>query len=187
MSYLKSFFEFSWDLIKVAVIALLLAGLVRYFLVQPFFVEGASMEPNFENGEYLLIDELSYYFREVKRGEVVVFHYPLDTSRYYIKRVIGLPNETMEIKGGKITIYNNSNKEGFLITENYIPSNLMTEGNIKKRLDKDEYFVLGDNRASSSDSRRWGVLPKNDVVGRVWVRAWPVAKASVFEAPMYTQ
>ena len=185
MGYLKSFFEFSWDLVKVAVIALLLAGLVRYFLVQPFFVEGASMEPNFENGEYLLVDELSYYFREVKRGEVVVFHYPLDASRYYIKRVIGLPNETMEIKDGKIIIYNSSNQEGFLVTENYIPSSLMTEGNIKKRLGKDEYFVLGDNRASSSDSRRWGVLPKSDVIGRVWVRAWPVAKASVFKAPNY--
>ena len=185
MGYLKSFFEFSWDLVKVAVIALLLAGLVRYFLVQPFFVEGASMEPNFENGEYLLIDELSYYLREVKRGEVVVFHYPLDTSRYYIKRIIGLPNETVEIKNGKITIYSNSNQEGFLVTENYIPSGLMTEGNIKKRLGKDEYFVLGDNRPYSSDSRRWGVLPKNDVVGRVFLRAWPVAKAGVFEAPNY--
>src|SRR3990167_7139403 len=113
MGYLKSFFAFSWDIIKVAIIALVLAGLVRYFLVQPFFVEGASMEPNFETGEYLLIDELSYYFREIKRGEVVVFHYPLDTSRYYIKRIIGLPGETIEIKGGKVTIYNDGNQEGF--------------------------------------------------------------------------
>lgn len=185
MNFLKSFFQFSWDLVKVAVIALLLAGIVRYFLVQPFFVEGSSMEPNFENGEYLLVDELSYYFREVKRGEVVVFHYPLDTSKYYIKRVIGLPNETVEIKNGQMTIYNSSNQEGFLLSENYIPSSFNTDGNIKKKLGKDEYFVLGDNRLHSSDSRRWGVLPKNDVVGRVWVRAWPVAKANVFEAPNY--
>ncbi|MDO8591152.1 MAG: signal peptidase I [bacterium] len=185
MNFLKSFFEFSWDIVKVAVIALILAGLVRYFLVQPFFVEGASMEPNFETGEYLLIDELSYYFREVKRGEVIVFHYPLDTSKYYIKRVIGLPNETMEIKGGKITIYNSNNQEGFLVSEDYIPSNLMTEGNIKKKLSKDEYFVLGDNRPSSSDSRRWGVLPKVDVVGRVFLRAWPFDRASIFEVPNY--
>lgn len=186
MNFLKSFFEFSWDLVKVAVIALFLAGLVRYFLIQPFFVEGASMEPNFETGEYLLIDELSYYFREIKRGEVVVFHYPLDTSKYYIKRVIGLPNETVEIKGGKITIYNSSSdQEGFSVTESYIPSNFTTEGNIKKKLGKDEYFVLGDNRLSSSDSRRWGVLPKSDVVGRVFLRAWPVDKFNIFESPVY--
>ena len=185
MGYLKSFFQFSWDLVKVAVVALLLAGLVRYFLVQPFFVEGASMEPSFETGEYLLIDELSYYFKDIKRGEVVVFHYPLDTSKYYIKRVIGLPNETIEIKNGKITIYNNSNKEGFLVAENYIPSNFITEGSIKKKLGKDEYFVLGDNRSSSSDSRRWGNLPKNDIVGRVFLRAWPFDRVSIFEAPQY--
>lgn len=143
------------------------------------------MEPNFENGEYLLVDELSYYFRDVKRGEVIVFHYPLDTSKYYIKRVIGLPNETVEIKNGEITIYSGNNQEGFLIAENYIPSGLTTEGDIKKKLGKNEYFVLGDNRPSSSDSRRWGILPKVDVVGRVWVRAWPAAKVSVFEAPNY--
>ncbi|MEK9170738.1 MAG: signal peptidase I, partial [Patescibacteria group bacterium] len=95
MNFLKSVFNFSWDIIKVAAIALVLAGLVRYFLVQPFFVEGASMEPNFETGEYLLIDELSYYFKNIGRGEVVVFHYPLDTSKYYIKRIIGLPGETV--------------------------------------------------------------------------------------------
>lgn len=143
------------------------------------------MEPNFENGEYLLVDELSYYFRDVKRGEVIVFHYPLDTSKYYIKRVIGLPNETVEIKNGKIAIYDDNNREGFFIVENYIPRYLTTEGNIKKKLGRNEYFVLGDNRSSSSDSRRWGILPKVDIVGRVWVRAWPVAKASVLKAPNY--
>src|SRR3990167_2567560 len=102
MQFLKSFFTFSWDIIKVAAIALVLAGVIRYFLVQPFFVQGASMEPNFEDGEYLLIDEVSYYFKPVERGEVIVFRYPLDTSKYYIKRVIGLSNETIEIKNGKI-------------------------------------------------------------------------------------
>lgn len=143
------------------------------------------MEPNFQTGEYLLIDELSYDFRDAKRGEVIVFHYPLDTSKYYIKRVIGLPNETIEIKNGKITIYNSSSQNGFLVVENYIPSNFTTEGDIKKKLGKDEYFVLGDNRPYSSDSRRWGVLPKSDIVGRAWIRAWPIAKTAVFEAPVY--
>lgn len=180
MNFLKSFFTFSWDIIKVAAIALILAGLVRYFLVQPFFVDGASMEPNFEDGEYLLIDEISYYFKPIQRGEVIVFHYPLDTSKYYIKRVIGLPNETVEIKNSKVAVYNNENPEGFFISENYLPREGTTVGDVKKKLGRNEYFVLGDNRSASSDSRQWGTLPKNDIVGRVWLRAWPVAKAAVF-------
>ena len=180
MNFLKSFFKFSWDITKVAVMALVLAGLVRYFLVQPFFVEGASMEPNFENGEYLLIDELSYYFRPVERGEVVVFHYPLDTSKYYIKRIIGLPEETVEIKNSQVTIYNDEYPNGFALNEDYLPKSLVTDGQIREKLGKGEYFVLGDNRSVSYDSRRWGVLPKNDIVGRVLVRAWPFSRVAIF-------
>lgn len=180
MSLLKSIFKFSWDIIKVAVIALVLAGLVRYFLVQPFFVEGASMKPNFESGEYLLIDEISYYFKTIERGEVVVFHYPLDTSKYYIKRIIGLPKETVEIKNSQITIYNDEYPKGLALDENYLAKNLITDGQVKEKLGQDEYFVLGDNRSVSYDSRRWGVLPKNDIVGRVWLRAWPLNRAEIF-------
>jgi len=180
MNFLKSFFTFFWDILKITLIALVLAGLVRYFLVQPFFVEGSSMEPNFLDGEYLLIDEISYYFKSVERGEAVVFHYPLDTSKYYIKRVIGLPNETVEIKNGKITIYNESNQNGLLIDESYLLKAGITTGDIKKKLGRNEYFVLGDNRLFSSDSRQWGTLPKNDIVGRVWVRAWPINRMMVF-------
>lgn len=180
MNFLKSFFKFFWDLLKVAVTTLVLAGLVRYFLVQPFFVEGASMEPNFKNGEYLLIDEISYYFKPPVQGEVIVFHYPLDTSKYYIKRVIGLPGETVEIRGGGVIIYNGNNPKGFSIDESYLPKEITTAGNIKKKLGKNEYFVLGDNRQFSSDSRYWGTLPANDIVGRVWVRAWPVNRAAIF-------
>lgn len=180
MQFLKSFFTFSWDIIKVAVIALVLAGLVRYFLVQPFFVEGASMEPNFLDGQYLLIDEVSYYFKEVKRGEVIVFHYPLDTSKYYIKRVIAIPGETVEIKKGKVVIYNDDNPEGLFIDESYLQGVVITTGDVKKKLGRNEYFVLGDNRLASSDSRQWGALPRNDIVGRVWLRAWPISEATIF-------
>ncbi len=180
MQFLKSLFTFSWDLIKVAIIALILAGLVRYFLVQPFFVEGSSMEPNFLNGQYLLIDEVSYFFKEVKRGEVIVFHYPLDTSKYYIKRVVGLPGETVEIKKGKVVIYNDANPNGLFIDERYLMREGITTGDIKKKLGISEYFVLGDNRLASSDSRQWGTLPKHDIVGRVWVRAWPISETTIF-------
>lgn len=180
MNLLKNFFLSLWDIFKVAITALVLAGVVRYFLVQPFFVEGASMEPNFETGEYLLIDEVSYYFRSVERGEVVVFHYPLDTSKYYIKRVIGLPGETVEIKNGKVFIYNDKNPNGFSVDEKYLPEKLITDGQLKKKLGNNEYFVLGDNRSRSSDSRIWGALSKDDIVGRTWIRAWPIGRAEVF-------
>lgn len=164
----------------MAAIALVLAGLVRYFLVQPFFVEGASMEPNFESGEYLLIDELSYYFKPIERSQVVVFHYPLDASKYYIKRVIGLPKETVEIKNSQIVIYNDEYLDGFTLNENYLPKNLITDGQIKKKLGGNEYFVLGDNRLVSYDSRRWGALSKNNIIGRVWIRAWPFNRVAIF-------
>ena len=180
MGFIKSIFRFVWDIAKVAIIALILAIVVRYFLVQPFFVEGASMEPNFNNGEYLLIDELSYQLKPPARGEVIVFHYPLDTTQYYIKRIVGLPGETVEVKNGKVAIYNAANPNGFILDENYLPKNLATDGQVKRKLGSGEYFVMGDNRPVSYDSRRCGILPSNDIVGRVWVRAWPVTKVAIF-------
>jgi len=180
MNFLKSLFSSIVDIVKIAAVALVLALTVRYFLVQPFFVEGASMEPNFETSEYLLVDEVSYRFKPVARGDVVVFHYPLDTSKYYIKRIIGLPGETVEIKNGEVIIYNGANPDGAVLSEDYLPENLATNGRIKKKLSADEYFVLGDNRQVSSDSRVWGSLPKSDIVGRVWVRVWPFSKAAIF-------
>ncbi len=181
MNFLKSFFLSIIDIVKIAVVALVLALTVRYFLVQPFFVEGASMEPNFESGEYLLIDEVSYRFKPIDRGDVVVFHYPLDASKYYIKRIIGFPGETVEIKNGKVIVYNGANPDGIILDENYLPKNLKTNGQTKKKMGADEYFVLGDNRPVSSDSRIWGSLPKNDIVGRVWIRVWPFNRAVIFD------
>lgn len=181
MNFLKSFFLSVIDIVKIAVVALVLAMTIRYFLIQPFFVEGASMGPNFETGEYLLIDEISYRFKPIDRGDVVVFHYPLDTSKYYIKRIIGLPGETIEVKNSKVVVYNSANSDGIILDETYLPENLETNGQIKKKLGTDEYFVLGDNRPVSSDSRIWGSLPKNDIVGRVWIRVWPFNRATIFD------
>ena len=181
MNFLKSLFLSIVDIVKIAVVALVLAITVRYFLIQPFFVEGASMEPNFESGEYLLIDEISYRFKSTGRGEVIVFHYPLDASKYYIKRIVGLPGETVEVKNGKVIIYNSANPDGIILDENYLPENLATNGQTKKKLGADEYFVLGDNRQVSSDSRIWGSLPKSDIVGRVWIRVWPFNRATIFD------
>lgn len=184
---MKSLFSFLWEVTKITVVALAIILPIRYFLVQPFFVKGASMEPNFDDGQYLIIDELSYRFGNPQRGEVVVFHYPNDPSQYFIKRLIGLPGETVEIFNGRVKIYNNVHPLGFVLDESkYLPDDLLTLGEIKQKLEPDQYFVLGDNRVSSSDSRFWGSLPKKNLVGRVWLRAWPLKTVAILSAPQYS-
>jgi len=184
---MKKLLSFIWEIIKIVIIALAIVVPIRYFLFQPFFVKGESMEPNFQNGDYLIIDELSYRLREPQRGEVIVFKYPQDPSQRYIKRIIGLPGETVEIKDGKIVIYGENSEVKTLDELTYLPSFTQTEGNTRIALNENEYFVLGDNRLgmSSYDSRRWGSLPRGNIIGRVVIRAWPVAAIAKIEAPAY--
>jgi len=178
--------DFSLETIKVVIVSLIVIVGIRSFVMQPFFVDGKSMEPNFYDGDYLIVDEISYKFWEPRRGDVIIFHYPLDTREFYIKRIIGLPGEKIEIKDNKIIIYNNENKDGMIINENiYIPESATTLGNYAKELKNDEYYVLGDNRSASSDSRFWGVVKKHFIVGRAWIRAWPFNDFSVFESLEY--
>lgn len=175
----QSLREYFLDLIKIIVISLAIILPIRYFIIQPFVVRGSSMEPNFSDGDYLIINEIGYRFKNPNRGDVVVFRYPKDLSQYYIKRIIGLPEEKVEIKNGKVRIYNSQYPKGIDLQELYLSTNY-TPGNLEVTLSKDEYFVLGDNRFASSDSRVWGILPKKDIIGKVWLRGWPVAKAQVF-------
>jgi signal peptidase I len=151
---------------------------IRYFLIQPFFVRGASMEPNFLDGDYLIIDEISYRFRNPERGDVIVFRYPADPSQFFIKRIIGLPGETISIQDGNISI---EDAAGNLIAwdESKYLENSYTAGNITIKLDSSEYFVLGDNRQASSDSRKWGELSRKKIIGEAWIRAWPFNRLGV--------
>ena len=184
-SPIGSIARFFWELIKLIILAVVIIVPIRYFLIQPFFVKGASMEPTFLDGEYLVIDELSYRFREPARGEVIVFRYPQAPSQFFIKRIIGLPGETVRVQDGKVIIRNEAHPEGVIINEvGYLPQDLRTGGQpIDVTLGKDEFFVLGDNRAVSSDSRTWGALPRNDITGRVWIRAYPVSRWDIFSVP----
>ena len=165
-----------WETAKVLLISLAIIIPIRYYLVQPFFVKGASMEPNFHDGDYLLIDEISYRFNEPKRGEVVVFRYPENPSQYFIKRIVGLPEETVEIKDDQVIIYNDDFSGGLKLKEGYLSEDQETAGSFFVRLESDEYFVLGDNRFQSSDSRRWGNLNRNLITGRAFLRLWPFSK-----------
>lgn len=182
---MKAFLYSLWEIFEVVAVAVIVVLFVRTFLIQPFLVSGASMEPNFSTGDYLLIDEISYRFREPQRGEVAVFHYPGDESVYYIKRIIGLPGERLVLKNGSITIFNKEYPDGFLLRENYLPPELKTSGDKEVILKENEYFVLGDNRNYSYDSRSWGNLSKAEIVGLVRLRLWPFNEAIAIGKPSY--
>lgn len=170
----------AWDIIRVLLISLAIVIPIRYFVAQPFIVRGASMEPNFKDRQYLIIDELSYFFRAPARHEVVVFRYPRDPSQFFIKRIIGLPGERIEIHDGKITIFNDEHRDGLPLRESYlVPEGKATHPDMMIVLSSNDYFVLGDNRDFSSDSRFWGPLNKKLVVGRALFRAYPLSKFGV--------
>ena len=183
---MKKILSFIWEIAKIVIIALLIVIPIRYFLFQPFFVRGQSMEPNFEDGDYLIIDEISYRFRAPQRGEVIVFKNPQNPFQRYIKRITGLPGETIEIEDGKIIISDES-KTWFLDESVYLPDSIYTpsKGFKSISLGQDQYFVLGDNRTNSSDSRIWGALVENKIIGRVFFRAWPFTALAKIEIPTY--
>jgi signal peptidase I len=171
----NSFFS---DVFRFALIAFFIVLPIRLFIAQPFVVSGASMVPTFHTGEYLIVDELSYHLGKPERGEVIIFRFPQNTSTFFIKRVIGLPGERVLIENGIVTIFNDAHPEGLTLEESYIekPSNDFHS----VTLADDEYFVLGDNRRSSSDSRIWGALEEHYIVGRALFRLLPPTQMDIF-------
>jgi signal peptidase I len=170
------------SLLWYTVVALGLALVIRFFIAAPYVVIGSSMEPNFQDYNYLIIDRLTYHFETPQRGDVIVFNLPEDTSRALIKRVIGLPGDTVVLSGPNptVTIIDTTRPQGFTLTEAYLaPENLGGASNMRVTLGPDQYFVLGDNRKVSADSRLWGILPKSDIVGRVFVRLYPLNEVGV--------
>jgi signal peptidase I len=174
---LKEFVDFLMDSLKILIIALIIVIPIRTFLFQPFIVKGVSMEPNYRSGDYLIIDEFSYRLREPQRSEVIVFEYPLNPSSKYIKRIIGLPGETIEIKNGEVYVTKNNEltkiEESIYLSMEDIKNWSINNNFNSLELKENEYFVMGDNRNYSSDSRRWGVLPKENIIGRMLIRFSP--------------
>lgn len=166
------------EILKFTIVAILIVAPIRIFIAQPFIVKGESMEPTFTDGEYLIVDELTYRTQVPERGDVIVFKYPKDPSKYFIKRIIGLPNETVKIDNGKVTVFGEGYPEGRLLNDDYIKN--VSFDTLTERLGNGEYFAMGDNRTNSLDSRVWGPLPKEDIVGRVLVRLFPIQEAALF-------
>ncbi|HUT22681.1 MAG TPA: signal peptidase I [Candidatus Bipolaricaulota bacterium] len=180
----KIIFEFIWDLAKVACISLAIIIPVRYFLIQPFYVKGASMEPNLHDHEYLIINEIGYRLDEPQRGDVVVFKYPQDQTQFFIKRVIGLSGEIVELKDGVVYLYSkdeNGEDKRYVLNETfYLDPQIKTWGDRTFQIGENEFFVMGDNRSQSLDSRSFGPVDKDLIVGKVWLRGWPFDKFQLF-------
>jgi signal peptidase I len=158
--------EYLLSLIEILLLLVIVVLPIRFFLFEPFLVKGESMEPNFHNFDYLIVDKLTYSLRQPRRGEVIVFRPPVEDRVYYIKRIVGLPLEKLIIEESKITIFNKEHPQGFVLNEPYL-QNHYTAGKIEVNLGPDEYFVLGDNREVSYDSRKWGPVKRERIVGRV--------------------
>lgn len=168
------------EILKYTIIALLIVAPFRIYVAQPFIVSGESMNDTFIPGEYLIVDQLTYRFEEPVRGDVVIFKYPLDKSIYFVKRVVGLPGETVHIERGVVTIQQASSSAPVRIEEPYVSSLPATTASLTITLEGDEYLVLGDNRAESSDSRVWGPLQRKFIVGRAFARVFPLTRAEIF-------
>ena len=179
MAFVKQILVSLWEVLEVVVIAVLTVFVIRTFLIQPFLVSGASMEPNVQQNNYLIIDELTYHFREPQRGEVVVFRYPGDPSTFYIKRIMGLPGETVSFAGGKVLV------DGEVVDESGYLRGADTQGAVRVTLAPGTYFVMGDNRANSYDSRAWGPLDRRLIVGKALIRLYPFDHITVFADPQY--
>lgn len=173
------------DLVKIILIALVVVLPIRYFLFQPFIVNGQSMEPTYCDHDYLLVDQISYRFKEPQRGEVIVFYYPKDVRFRHIKRIIGLPGETVSITDDKIEITDADGNTFEIDESEYLPFNTAKLGEVELTLPEDSFFVMGDNRGVSYDSRKWGYLPKEYIIGKVFLRAYPFRRFELIKAPTY--
>lgn len=165
------------EILHIAIIAAFVVLPIRLFVAQPFIVSGASMSPTFESGHYLVVDELSYHLDEPERLEVIIFRFPGDPRKFFIKRVIGLPGETVILEGGRTTIINSEHPEGFTLEEPYVT--FASSVSVRRELGENEYFVMGDNRQASSDSRIWGPLPRDNIVGRAFLRLLPLGELTL--------
>ena len=165
---------------EIFIFILIAVGIVlpfRIYMAEPYIVSGASMDPTFESGDYLIVNKISYRFKNPERNTVVIFRYPNDTSKNFIKRIIGLPNETVVAKENTIRIINKKNPDGFEIDQSYIIHNVSL--NFEKTLGPNEYFVMGDNRSESFDSRSWGPLAKKYILGEPILRLYPLSEIGV--------
>ncbi|MFC1617808.1 signal peptidase I [Patescibacteria group bacterium] len=183
----KSVGSFMWELTKIIIVAAMIIFPVRYMIAQPFSVKGASMSDTYADRDYLIIDQISNRFQDLERGDVVVFRFPRNPQEFYIKRIVGLPGETVKIDDGTVSICNDEHPDCEVLDESqYLSDHERTPGSREIEAGENAFVVLGDNRNASSDSRSWGELPREYVIGTVLLRAWPFNNFDLFNKPTYS-
>jgi signal peptidase I len=188
----EDWLRFTAETIRTILIVVGLAYVLRLFIFEPFVVEGASMAPRFATNDYLIVDKVSYRMSDVQRGDIVVFKYPNDITTNYVKRVIGLPGETVTIENGKVRITTAEDPTGFFLNESLylnpdVATTLPSISRSSFEVTAGNFFVMGDNRPASSDSREWGLLPFSNIIGRVVVQAYPLNRASFVNHARYAE
>lgn len=169
-----------FELARGAIIFAVVLALLNVFVATVNVVNGPSMGPNFQNGQYVVINKLSYLVRPPRRGEAVILKFPGDPEKTrYIKRIIGLPGETVKIEESIVSV------DGKILSEAYIPKETLTQPNIEQRLERDEYFVMGDNRENSNDSRVFGPVEKRYLVGLAYFVLFPFRDAGLVPPEFY--
>lgn len=187
MEVLKKIFNTIWSFLETIVFGLSVCLVIYLFAAQPNQINGNSMHPNFENGEYILTDKISYKIGEAKRGDVVVFQAPKDPEKEFIKRVIALPGETLRLSAGKFYINNQP------FDEDYLPADFITRGgsylheDTEIKIPENKYFVVGDNRSHSSDSREWGPVAFEKIIGKAFLRYWPISRLGLIPKITYAE
>ncbi len=161
------------EILESIVIAVILAVLIRVFLFQPFYIPSGSMEPTLTKGDRIIVNKITYRFTEPKWGDIIVFKYPLNPKRDFIKRVIGLPGDTIQLKNS--TLYVN----GKAVNQSFLPQGLKYGNYGPVTMADDAYFMMGDNRNNSEDSRVWGTLPRENIVGKATVIYWPLNRSRI--------
>ncbi|WP_245574387.1 signal peptidase I [Desulfovirgula thermocuniculi] len=161
------------ELIESVAVAILLAVVIRLFILAPFYIPSGSMEPTLRIGDRIIVSKISYLFTEPQRGDIVVFRYPLDPSRDFVKRLVGLPGETVSLRNGQLYI------NGKPVPEDYLPKDMKFADFGPVRVPAGYYFVLGDNRNNSDDSRVWGPLPRQNIIGKAVLVYWPPQRVRI--------
>jgi len=191
--FIRSVGTFLLDTIEIITTAFAIFVVIFLFIAQIHEVNGDSMLPNFHNKEYVLTDKISYKFKEPQRGDVVIFKAPPKPRDEYIKRIVALPGEQIKIQNNKVIIYNKEHPEGWTLPEDYLGQGILTKGkssippNTVVSVPEGQYIVLGDNREASSDSRHWGTVKKELLVGRAVFRIWPPTALGVVKHAEYEE
>lgn len=185
LTVIKKLFAIFFDFLESIVVALAIFVVVYFFFYQPHQVKGASMEPNFHDGEYILTNKFLYNFQDPKRGDVIVFKSPQNPEIDFIKRVIGLPGDRVKLSNNKFFINGIEVQEPYLAKEVYTYNGNFLKDGTESVVPKDHYFVSGDNRPRSSDSREWGPIVRDSIIGKSQLRYWPLEKFGVIPGISY--